>query len=119
MNDEDAQRLLSAAARALERVQVADDPSGAADEAEAILSKVVTLDGKYVPAPSTILEILRVHGPLTLRDLTAAMSTAQGGRSLMYDDVDSVMHRHRKQGLAECEPNLGDYRENVWSATPQ
>lgn len=44
-------RLLNAAARALERCQVADDPSGAADEAAAILSEVVTLDGQYVPVP--------------------------------------------------------------------
>lgn len=42
-------RLLAAAARALERCQVADDPSGAADEAAAILEQVVTLNGTYVP----------------------------------------------------------------------
>lgn len=45
------ERLLSAGARALERVQVVyEDSSGAADEAEAILSEVVTLDGTYVEA---------------------------------------------------------------------
>ena len=42
-------RLLDRAARALERTQVAADPSGAADEATAILEQVVTLDGTYVP----------------------------------------------------------------------
>ena len=42
-------RLLDHAARALERTQVAADPSGAADEATAILEQVVTLDGTYVP----------------------------------------------------------------------
>lgn len=44
------ERLLSAAARALERTQVADDRSGAADEATAILEAVVTLAGEYVEA---------------------------------------------------------------------
>jgi hypothetical protein len=39
------ERLRSAAARALERCQVADDPSGAAAEAAAILEQVVNLDG--------------------------------------------------------------------------
>jgi hypothetical protein len=38
------ERLRDAAARALERCQVADDPSGAADEAAAILEQVVNLD---------------------------------------------------------------------------
>lgn len=38
------ERLLLVAALALERVQVDD-----ADEAEALLSQVVTLDGEYVP----------------------------------------------------------------------
>ncbi len=47
-NTDSHQRLLNAAARALERCQVADDPSGAADEAADILSKVVELDGTEV-----------------------------------------------------------------------
>jgi hypothetical protein len=38
------ERLRDAAARALERCQVADDPSGAADEAATILEQVVNLD---------------------------------------------------------------------------
>jgi hypothetical protein len=38
------ERLLVIAAAALERAQVGD-----ADEAEALLSQVVTLDGRYVP----------------------------------------------------------------------
>lgn len=42
-------RLLSAAARALERCEVATDPSGAADEAAFILREVVEIDGSYVP----------------------------------------------------------------------
>jgi hypothetical protein len=42
-------RLLRAAAAALERCEVADDPTGAADEAAAILRQVVTLSGEYVP----------------------------------------------------------------------
>jgi hypothetical protein len=44
LNEKDQARLLSAAARALERVQVED--SG---EAEHILSQVVELDGTYIP----------------------------------------------------------------------
>jgi hypothetical protein len=51
-NERANQRLLRAAAAALERCQVATDPSGAADEAAAILEEVVTLEGQYIP-PST------------------------------------------------------------------
>lgn len=46
---EENERLRNAAAAALERLEVADDASGAADEAEAIMSQVVTLSGEYVP----------------------------------------------------------------------
>ena len=42
-------RVLNAAAGALERCQVATDTSGAADEAAALLERVVTLNGVYVP----------------------------------------------------------------------
>jgi hypothetical protein len=42
-------RTLKVAAAALERCEVADDPSGAAAEAEALLRQVVQLDGTYVP----------------------------------------------------------------------
>lgn len=41
-------RTLRVAASALERCEVADDPSGAADEAAALLRQVTTLDGQYV-----------------------------------------------------------------------
>lgn len=45
-------RLLANAAAALERIQVAErDAGGALDEAEAILSSVVTLAGTYIPDP--------------------------------------------------------------------
>lgn len=43
-----ARRLLLVMAAALERTQVADDPSGAADEATAILEAEVNLDGSPV-----------------------------------------------------------------------
>lgn len=46
-------RLRSAAARALERTQVCDDPSGGCDEATAILESVVNLDGTPVPHASS------------------------------------------------------------------
>lgn len=42
------ERCLRLAAAALERTQVADDPSGAADEATAYLEQFVTLGGEYV-----------------------------------------------------------------------
>lgn len=62
MSDEDEvtrlrrhnRRLLVATAAALERTQVADDPSGAADEATAILEQVVTLAGEYVEPSVTV-----------------------------------------------------------------
>lgn len=51
-------RLLNALARALERCEVADDPTGAADEAAAILREVVALDATEVHPPGAV-EALR------------------------------------------------------------
>jgi hypothetical protein len=48
---EELVRLLRAAAAALERCEVASDPTGAAEEAAATLAQVVTLSGDYVPVP--------------------------------------------------------------------
>jgi hypothetical protein len=74
-------RLLRAGAAALERAQVGD-----ADEAEAILCQVVTLNAEYVPAPS---------------GTAAAAASSPRQREDVGADAPSVNDRARKRYQAD------------------
>lgn len=65
---------------------------------------------------STSLEILREQGPMTLRDLTRATARRRNW-SLMYADVDAVMHGHLERGQVTRE-KADDWRNDVWTAVP-
>lgn len=81
------ERLLSAGARALERCEVADDPSGAADEAAAILRTVVNLDGTYRehPPKPLVFAFRRAYiqrtGPMSLEEAIGVVDRLLSGRS--------------------------------------
>jgi hypothetical protein len=73
-------RLLRAAAAALERCEVASDPTGAAEEAAATLAQVVTLSGDYVPVPDLPDPTGREDGTAAALGLPRLADRSVGGR---------------------------------------
>lgn len=68
-------------------------------------------------AVPTSIQVLRMSGPLDLREITRLTSKAMR-TSLKYADVDSVLVvAQRESGLVRLVKDDPDYRNRVWEAT--